>query len=146
MGIREYPDSFFRGIASSNFILNGHILGDAFQFDDAGRSDNFKELSINWNDSEEALELALTQRKSNGNLQFTGGVAKLDLSFVKMFFHTYIEEGTFSYEGREVPGNPYHGNLLISSTLNKQQRSTISGTLGLLAERNPIYPPKTSEE
>jgi len=146
MDIREYPDSFFRGIASSNFILNGHILGDAFQFDDAGRSDNFKELSINWNDSEEALELALTQRKSNGNLQFAGGVAKLDLAHVKMFFHTYIEEGTFSYERRKVDENPYHGNLLISNTLNKQQRSMISGALGLLAESNPTYPPKNLEE
>ena len=146
MGIVGYPDSFFRGIASPKFILNNHILSDAFQFDEADREDNLKELSINWNDCEEALELALNQRKSNGNLQFVGGVVKLDLAMVKIVFHPYIEEGTFSYERRIIDGNPYHGNLLISGTLNKQQRSAISGTLGLLAESNPIYQRENSEE
>lgn len=146
MGIVEYPDSFFRGITSPKFILNNHILSDAFQFDEADRDDDFKELSVNWNDCEEALKLALTQRKNNGNLQFVGGVVKLDLAMVKRVFHTYIQEGTFSYERRAIDGNPYHGNLLISNTLNKQQRSTISGTLGLLAESNPTYQLENPEE
>ena len=136
-----YPDSFFRGIASKRFIVNGHILPDAFQFDEVGRDDDFRELSINWNDCGEALELAIKQRKSNGDVQFTGGVVELDLVLVKTVLAPYIKEGTFSYERREVDGNPYHGNLLVSKALTKQQRSVISGTLGLLAETKPTYPP-----
>ena len=70
----------------------------------------------------------------------------MDLAMIKRVFHSYIEEGTFSYERRIIDGNPYHGNLLVSNTLKKQQRSTISGMLGLLAESNPIYQRENSEE
>ena len=66
METTQYPADFWRGIPNKDFISNGLVLANAFQFDDVSRPDGKKELSINWNDCEEALTTALNQRKSNG--------------------------------------------------------------------------------
>ena len=139
MDKEQYPSSFLRGIANKDFICNGHVLHSAFQFDDVIRDDGKRELSINWYDCEAAMTIALNQRKQDGRKQFSAGVAKLDLSKVKLFLSTFISKGTFSYERREVDGNPYHGNLLIAGDLGKQERSLISNGLALVAGTNITY-------
>lgn len=133
-----FPEEFWRGIANKDFISQGYVLASAFQFDDEIREDNFRELSINWNDNEQALEKVLNQTKSNGKLQFSGGAAKLSLSSVKMVLKAFIDDQKFDYERRVVDGNEFHGNLLISSDLNKQLRTQISNGLALVAGTNII--------
>lgn len=136
-----YPNEFWRGISSKDFILEGRVLPDAFQFDDCGRTDGFKELSINWNDDDNALDVLLSQRKSNGKLQFSAGVTQLKLSDVKQNLLAYILRNEFAYERRKIEGNDYHGNLLISEKLPKKLRSLVSNSLALIADTN-IIPPK----
>lgn len=139
MDVENFPSDFWRGIASRDFISNGVVLANAFQFDDAIREDGYKELSINWNDCDDSLKIALEQRKPNGKLQFSVGVAKLDLGMVELFLSTFIKQGVFSYERRKVEGNPYHGNLLIHGELDKQSRSLVSSGLALVAGTNITY-------
>ena len=98
----NFPDEFWRGIANKEFISQGHVLASAFQFDEEIRVDNYKELSINWNDNAKALEKLLVQCKENGKLQFSGGAAKLSLPTVKQVLKSFIDENQFNYERRPV--------------------------------------------
>lgn len=142
MDVKTFPADFWRGISNKEFISNGFVLPSAFQFDDIVREDGYKELSINWNDCDAALETALNQKKDNGKLQFSAGVANLELEKVKLFLSAFIDQGLFSYERKEVDGNPYHGNLLILGTLDKQRRSLVSNGLALVAGANITYQPE----
>lgn len=145
METTQYPADFWRGIPNKDFISNSLVLANAFQFDDVSRPDGKKELSINWNDCEEALTTALNQRKPNGKLQFPAGVANLELAKVELFLSAFINQGLFSYERNEIDGNPYHGNLLITGTLDKQSRSLVSSGLALVAGTNITYQPPENE-
>ena len=138
MDVTNYPTEFWRGISSKDFVLNGHVLPEAFQFDKEAREDGYRELSINWNDCEEALTIALNQER-NGKLQFRVGIANLNLSKVELNLSDYINKGIFSYERREVDGNPYHGNLLILSSVDKKMRSLVANGLALAAGTNIVY-------
>lgn len=140
-----YPEDFWRGISSKDFISNGQVLPGAFQFDNDVREDGYRELSINWNDCDEALTLALNQKKENGKIQFRGGVANLKLSHVELIFSDFIKEKKLSYERHEMEGNPYHGNLLVLDSLDKKIRSLISNGLALAAGTNITYQPDGME-
>ena len=139
---QNFPEAFLRGLSNKDFVCEGHVLQSAFQFDNTGRADNMHEASINWLDDDGAIEVALSQKKDNGKLQFQAGVAKLNLNTVKLFLAT-IQNSTFSYERAEIDGNPYHGNLLIDGNTPKQIKSLISNGLALAAGTN-IIPPKNS--
>lgn len=145
MDTTQYPENFWRGIPNKEFISNGFVLASAFQFDDTSRLDGMKELSINWNDCEQALITALNQRKPNGKLQFPAGVVNLELAKVEFFLSSFVSQGLFAYERSELPENPYHGNLLITESLDKQRRSLISSGLALVAGTNITYQPPENE-
>jgi len=132
-----YPKEFLRGIANKEFIDNGHVLYSAFQFDDTGRDDGNREASINWLDDEGAITLTLNQRKDNGKLQFTGGVARIDLNYAKMILHNFSQVG-FSYERAPLEINKYHGNLLLDNSLSKQTKQMLMAGLALAAGTNII--------
>ena len=134
---KELPKEFLRGITNKDFVKNGHVMQTAFQFDEATREDNMKEASINWLDDEGAITVALNQRKENGKLQFVAGIARLDLSRVKLILAS-LPEGLFSYERAPIPDNKYHGNLLVSNNADKQMRLLISNGLALAAGSNII--------
>ncbi len=133
---RDMPDDFLRGIANSDFICEGNVLFSAFQFESADRSDGMMEASINWYDSEESIEVLLNQQKPNGKKQFVG-VAKLKRS--KILLNINSLKMHLSYERKEISGNPFHGNLLVSEGLNKQLRTLIMNCLALVAGTNIIY-------
>lgn len=133
----NFPEDFIRGISNKDFIQDGYVLASAFQFDYHGREDNMSEVSINWLDDEKAIELALNQRKENGNIQFPAGVAKLNLSTVK-FFLKNISAHTFSYERNELPDNPFHGNLLLKNDVTKLVKQLVTNGLALAAGTNII--------
>jgi len=130
---KKIPESFYRGISNKDFIRDGHVLPSAFQFDKPIRDDGFQELSINWNDGPEALEILLTQKKENGKLQFVGGVAYLELGSVKSALKNFMIKKHFDYERRELPENEFHGNLLVAANLDKNLRALISAVLATTA-------------
>ena len=132
-----YPKEFLRGIANKGFIENGHVLYTAFQFDDTGREDGNREASINWLDDDGAIALALNQRKENGKIQFSGGVARINLDYAKMILHNFSQVG-FSYERAPLENNKFHGNLLLANSLSKQTRQMLMTGLALAAGTNII--------
>lgn len=132
MKVNEYPNEFLRGLALKEYVSNGQVLYTAFKFDDKDREDNMLETSINWLDDSGAVEQALQQRKENGKIQFSAGVAKLNLNTVNLVLASIPPE-TFSYERREVPGNQYHGNLLVNSSTITPIRHLIMNGLALAA-------------
>ena len=139
MDKKEFPEEFWRGIANKDFVKDGYVLPSAFQFDNDIREDGFKELSINWNDDDEALKKILEQRKENGKIQFSVGAANLNLSRVKQLLSMYIDRKQFSYERKELEDNEYHGNLLVLGTLDKQLRLMISSCLAVAADTSITY-------
>lgn len=112
----EYPTEFLRGIPNKDFLEQGIVTAKAFQFDSAEREDNYDEASINWCDDPGAIELALNQRKPNGKIQFSAGIAVLNLNRTKDILSNILQSGnlqpgTFEYERKPLPENKYHGNL-----------------------------------
>ncbi|MHC1787386.1 MAG: hypothetical protein AB9880_10035 [Christensenellales bacterium] len=138
MDNQKYSHDFFRGITDKQNICDGYVMCGAFKFDEPIRSDGYKELSINWNDNDDALQSMLDQKKEDDRLKFPAGAARLDLANVKLTLSSYINDKSLSYERRIVDGNPYHGNLLISGKLDKRIRSMVSNGLALVAGTN-IY-------
>ncbi len=128
-----YRNGFIRGIANKDFIQGGYVLASAFQFDDQGRADKMLEASINWLDDDGAIAVALTQKKDDGRLQFPGGAVKLELEKVKFVLKTFTEE-QFTYERSPIEGNHYHGNLLMSATINRQVKQLITNGLALAVD------------
>ena len=141
----EYPKEFYRGISSPNDITeNGYVTAGAFQFDtyDSQRGDEYCELSVNWNDNEEALQVLLDQHKpQKEEKQFKGGYCTINRALLNNMFKGYMDSEVFSYERRPVEAskendyqkNLYHGNLLMKNTLDKQVKKNIQHTLAFMA-------------
>ena len=144
MSNESFPNFFYRGISNRTFINdNKRPSIEAFCFDREPREDGFREMSINWEFSDDALNVLFTQRKADGSIQFSAGASKLDFSLLKEVTSQYIAMGKFDYEKREVPGNIYHGNLLFkpdsnNKILNKQDETMIRNTLAMIASKEPI--------
>lgn len=143
--LNKFSDSFYRGISSPNDISSdGYVLVGAFQFDayDASRSDGYCELSINWNDDEKSLETLLNQHKPNReDKQFKGGHCEISFPHMNLAFKQYIDKGIFSYERFPIAGskkndyqdNPYHGNLLLKDSIDKQVKKNIQHALAAIS-------------
>lgn len=141
----EYPNEFYRGISSPNDITSeGYVAVGAFQFDsfDPERGDDFCELSINWNDNDGALEMLLNQHKpKKEDKQFKGGYCTINKTYLHNVFKPYMDNGIFSYERRPVEAceendyqaNPFHGNLLMKNSIDKQMKKNMQHTLALIA-------------
>ena len=137
----KYPQEFFRGISTPDFICNGVVIAAAFQFDKEEREDGYRELSINWNDDEHSIEVLFNQRKDNGKIQFKVGAAKMDFAFTKFVLKAHIDSRVFAYERREVEGNCYHGNLLLKANAPKSIQQLVTNGLALVAQNNIINNP-----
>ena len=143
--MNEYPEEFYRGISSPNDITeSGYVTAGAFQFDqyDSQRGDEYCELSVNWNDNEESLQVLLDQHKpQREDKQFKGGYCTINRTLLNNMFKGHMDSEEFSYEGRPVEAseendyqeNLYHGNLLMKNTLDKQVKKNIQHTLAFMA-------------
>ena len=140
-----YPNSFHRGISSPGFIDEGKYVNvQAFSFDkyDPNRKDGFRELSINWHDSDESIRITLSQHKPyKSEPQFKVGFCSINLSEVEMCLKVFISDGFFDYERSPVVGcadedvddNPFHGNLLVKESTPAHIYDSIKNTLAVLA-------------
>ena len=132
-----YPDTLLRGlITPSSVTSERYVTAEAFQFQDfrQKRSDNYNELSINWEDSDEAVDVLLKQKKEGSeDPQFKIGFARMSFSRIKDVLKPHISDKTYSYERKPVDGNPYHGNLLADAKLSKQIVKNIQHSLATIA-------------
>ena len=140
------PDKFYRGISSADAIsAEGYITEAAFSFDKFDRnprSDDYCELSINWNDDDGALLTLLSQRKPfKDEPQFKIGYCSIQKSMMRNLFRQYIVNENFTYERRpiqkdeinDIVENPYHGNLLLKKDVSKALKKNIQCGLATLA-------------
>lgn len=131
MANSNYPDSFYRGIPKAEFIdPYGIPNSQAFQFTDEGRTDGFFELSINWKDHDEALNILFNQTKKDGELQFKAGACEMSFPTLKQITSTYYKLGHFKYERSPLEGNQYHGNLLVKQDFpTKAENGSLSNII-----------------
>ena len=132
-----YPDTLLRGLITQGSVTQErYVTAEAFQFQDLrnNRSDNYNELSINWEDSDEAVDVLLNQKKEGSEgPQFKIGFARMSLSRIKDLLKPHINDKTYSFERKPIDGNPFHGNLLVDANLHKQIIKNIQHSLATIA-------------
>ena len=137
----ENAKDFWRGISTKDYITENHPNYQAFRFDEnPKRLDTYLEMSINWNDSPESLQILLNQRKDNGKIQFKAGVTRLELSELKQFLSPFLINESFTYERNPISNNQYHGNLLIKKDLEKTDKLMIQHSLAMLSVKSEVIP------
>lgn len=129
-----YPAQFLKGIPNKSFIGNDNgPTSDLFYFllehQKENRKDDYLEESICWRDDELSDSILLSQRKENGNLQFTVGAAVMCRLELDSITKKPLVKGFLDYERKEVPGNKYHGNLLLHKNVQTREMKKIAATI-----------------
>ncbi len=155
-----FPDEYYRGISDKSWITpQGYVSAAAFQFKEYNaesreNDDGYIELSINWNDDEKSLTTLLNQKKQGSDVcQFKFGYCKMNRLQVDLMLKQYIRDKLFSYERKpinedeanKIMANPYHGNLLLHKTVEKQVKKNIEHILAGSVEISDVHP-QTKDE
>ena len=144
---KPYPSTFYRGVANESDVDKGDYLkASAFLFGSEVpqyRNDGNKELSIVWNDSQEALDILLRQKNKKGTgPQFSCGYATINLSRFEDTVVRYMTGNLVGYERHPIDedkdngieANPYHGNILLHESAPEQQKKNIQHTLATISQ------------
>ena len=142
----SFPEEFLRGITQKEQIDDdGYARTSVFIFHERNnqesREDNNLEKSINWRDDEGADKLLFNQRKDDGKLQFIIGAALASRKKLDSVIRSKVVKGTLSYERKKIPGNPYHGNLLMSKEIPKKTRRRFAATIATMCVQEIIPNP-----
>ena len=148
----SYPSECLRGISSDKDCSDEGVLSSSLfnRFDKTDRIDGFYEMSITWNDNDEAVRIISNQKKL-GEIQFKVGLAVLQRSQLDVVRRNPYYAKIFFYERRESMGNPYHGNILMKSSASKQDKRKVADFLAIGAKviyRNEIWektPPSSAD-
>jgi len=129
-----YPDLLIRGISSLNCLDEDDLPSSVlFPFDKAEsvRLPGYREESINWYDSADAVSLTFNQTKDDGTIQFKVGIAVLFRNELDRIRDNPQVRQRFNYERHQVAGNPYHGNMLLKMDTPKPLKRRIQAQLAL---------------
>lgn len=133
-----FPETCVRGILNRGFLLEGgeEAAPHLFFFHQryARDGDGLIEQSVNWEDDASVVDFTLNQSDEDGEPLFHAGVARLPRSEVDRINSWPGVEGEISYERQPLEGNPYHGNLLLSSDVPKKKMKMIAAGLALASE------------
>lgn len=131
-----FPDNCLRGIPSVKQIEeDGGVSTTLFLFDDNHKKSTGElTQSINWEDDDLAIRFTLAQTK-NGVPQFEGGVAVIPRKNIEAISSFGAIRGALTYDRQVVPGNAYHGNLVLAPTVSKRLRKLIAGNLATAVTR-----------
>lgn len=136
----DYPDNCIKGIPNNTFITNEVVTASLFQFPkNAFRDDGWDEQSINWEDDNSAVEFTLNQKRDTGEIHFKGGVVIIPRNELDRLRNRPQLKGLLSYERKPLPGNRYHGNILMRSGTPKPTMRLIEAGIALSVEK--IIPP-----
>ena len=129
-----YPEEFLKGIPNKLYIGGDNgPTSDLFYFQikhqKEGRDDGYLEESINWRDDSGADETIFTQTKDDGSFQFKAGVAVMCRKELDRLIKKPLNKNVLSYERKEIPGNRYHGNLLLKNTVDTREMKKIAATI-----------------
>jgi hypothetical protein len=126
-----YPNELIRGIPNTSYLENDYPNARLFnEFgENPDRDDDNDEASINWQDDQGALDLIFDQKKDNGEFQFKIGGAILSRSELDRLCKKPQTKGLLSYERRDIPGNKYHGNILLKKGTSKSMKNMIASAI-----------------
>ena len=129
-----YPDFLIRGIPNQEF-LDPDDLPSAqlfyFKKPESARLPGYLEESINWYDDAGAISHTFNQTKEDGTAHFKVGIAILCRSELDRIRNNPNVRQQFDYERYQLPGNPYHGNMLLKKDAPKQLVRKIAAQLAL---------------
>lgn len=130
-----------RGISNKKNELTdeGYICSAVYSFPSSVgecRKDNYKELSVNWEDDDNAINVLLNQKKIDKNgverNQFESA-CRVNMATLKMVCNHFLRDMNLSFERAPIRGNPYHGNILLLDSVSKQTRTLISNALASIS-------------
>jgi len=128
-----FPDNCLRGITTLDQLEEGNsVSSSAFNFSDLIRDDGWRDLSINWHDDEGAVQVLLSQKKTNGEIQFKVGYAVIPREELDHLIKQPMVNGMLTYERHQIDNNPYHGNILVNGNLPKPTIRKLQAGLALL--------------
>lgn len=133
----KYPDRCLKGILNNQFVSdNGIAKANLFYFEESkySRADGWVEQSINWEDDANAIGFTLNQRKLDGSIKFSSGVAVVPTEVINWHKRSISLQDRFSYERAKITGNKYHGNLLLKEGTPKLTMQQLAGSLALHAQ------------
>lgn len=130
-----YADRFIRGITDKNHV-DGEIVSAAafyFKYEDNNLNTTEQyEQSINWYDNSHAMSILMSQkREKDGEIQFKEGALVVPLESLNEVCKLPIIKGNLQYERKTIPGNDYHGNLLLHKSVSKKLMTLIAGDISL---------------
>lgn len=131
----DFPDLFLRGIVEKDHVDEENNVSSAvFYFTEKKdiplRIDDFNEESIFWKDDDGAVDLLLAQKKE-GKPQFKVGAAIVDRNSIDRVRDLPITKGHLKYERFAIPGNHYHGNLLLKKSVKRKLMQKIAAAIAL---------------
>lgn len=140
----DYPDNCLRGIPNDGFLTDDKkgVQSSLFAYNLSDpRADGWIEISINWEDNDQAIPFTLAQNKENGEPKFPSGVAVLPRDRIDAMLMFPRVKTLLLYERQEkVNENPYHGNILYKEDISKQDKRTVSGMLAMAAAVAEVLP------
>lgn len=129
-----YPENFLRGIKNSTYLSeDGHVRAHLFHFDN-NQENNRWEQSINWEDDDSAIDYTLNYTGDDDVLLFGAGLAVVPRDCLECIGNWHTIEGNLSYdhcESPDNPDNPYHGNILLASSVPKRIMKMVAGAIAL---------------
>ena len=131
----NFPENCIRGIPDKSFLINNRMASpNLFPFqEEYARVDGWIEQSINWEDDDNVIEFTLNQRKDDGKLRFSAGVAIIPRIEIDLLNSRPVIDGKLSYERYCLEDNPYHGNILLQANIPKPLKRLIIAGLCLAA-------------
>ncbi len=133
-----YPDNFLRGLRkSSDTKKDGVISTEAFDPDvrpDKLRPNGDAETSINWEDNQEAITKTLAD--------YPYGVVRVARQDIDYWIIRRKLANMLFYERNQIPGNPYHGNIVFAAALTPGDKKR---TLSFLAVHANLIPATLSD-
>lgn len=136
----DYADACIRGVRKADWIVDGVVSTLAFVPDYKTkeiREDQAFETSINWEDDDKVISYTLNQPTS------IHGALRLPRSVIDNVSGLPRSLNCLKYERKIAHNNPYHGNILFSSSLSTHIIRQIAGSLALGVTPQNIFPPKT---
>jgi len=135
---KDFPESCVRGIPNPDYVYENNTMLelDAFQFQRSHHNKEWLEESINWNDEENVINFTLQTKEKNGDIKYRGGVALIPERKLRKLKARFRTLNLFDYERSPIDGiNPYHGNLLIKTGINKTRKRVIRSAIVLACDK-----------
>jgi hypothetical protein len=126
-----YPENCLRGIPNPQQVKENELVDvDVFMFNNQNIIENSShQISINWQDDDNAISFTLAQKRTDEELQFKGGVAVIPRSDLDQLSKLPIMKESFSYNRQRLQENEYHGNLILKLGFSPARRKMIANTL-----------------